>query len=78
MYPGQMYPLPQLNPGGSRTLLHQVSLTPSSSFYQNLGVQSPTIPGQVDMWKNADVPRSDVPLLQSNLVVQNPTTPWSV
>ena len=27
----------------------------------NQVVQSPTTPGQFDMWKNADVPRSDVP-----------------
>ena len=27
----------------------------------NLVVQSPTTPGQFDMWKNADIPRSDVP-----------------
>ena len=27
----------------------------------NLVVQSPTTPGQFAMWKNADVPRSDVP-----------------
>ena len=39
-------------------------------------VQSPTTPGEYDMWKNADIPRSDVPQLpQLNLVVQIPTTP---
>ena len=27
----------------------------------NLVVQSPTTPGQFDMWKNADIPRSKVP-----------------
>ena len=31
------------------------------------------------MWQNADVPRSDVPPLphKSNLVVENPTTPYT-
>ena len=38
-------------------------------------VQSPTTPCQFDMWKNEDVPRSDVPFPQSNLVVHSPTTP---
>ena len=34
-------------------------------------------PGQFDMWQNADIPRSEVPLTpcKSNLVVQRPTTP---
>ena len=42
----------------------------------NIMVQSPTTPGQFDMSKNADVLRSDVPLLyQLNLVVKSPTTP---
>ena len=42
----------------------------------NLVVQSPITPGQFDMWKNADIPRSDVtPLPQWNLVEQSPTTP---
>ena len=36
-------------------------------------VQSPTTPGQLNMWNNADIPRSDVPL-QSNLVIQSTTT----
>ena len=27
----------------------------------NLVVQSPSTPGEFDMWKNADVPRSDIP-----------------
>ena len=41
-----------------------------------LVVQSPTTLCQLNMWQNADIPRSDVtPLPQSNLVVQNPTTP---
>ena len=47
--------------------------------HSNLVVQSPTTPGQFDMWKNANVPSSDVPpLLQSHLVVQSPTTPGHV
>ena len=37
----------------------QVRCTPSPQL--NQVVQSPTTPGQFDMWKNADVPRSDVP-----------------
>ena len=38
-------------------------------------LQSTTTPGEFDMWKNADLPRSDVPSHLSNLVVQSTTTP---
>ena len=40
-------------------------------------VQSPTIPGQFDMWQNADVPSWGVtiPCCSSNLVVQSTITP---
>ena len=54
-----------------KALLHQVSLTcqrmqmyPGQMYlprYSNWVVQSTTTPGEFDMWKNADVPRSDVP-----------------
>ena len=37
----------------------QVRCTPPPE--PNLVVQSPSTPGQFDMWKNADIPRSDVP-----------------
>ena len=57
-YPGQMYPLPQLNlVVWSTTTPVQFDPLPQS----NVVVQSPTTPGQFDMWKNADVPMSDVP-----------------
>ena len=40
-------------------------------------VQSPTIPGQFDMWQNVDVPSwgVTVPHCSSNLVVQSTITP---
>ena len=44
----------QTYPGQMQPHLHH----PHSS---NLVLQSPTTPCQFDMWKNADVPRSDVP-----------------
>ena len=51
-------PLPQLNlVVQSPTTPDQFDPLPKS----NLVVQSPNTPGQLDMWKNADVPRSDVP-----------------
>ena len=71
MYPGQMYsPPPSIEPSGTEPLLHHVSLTcgrmqaypgqmytPSSL---NPVLQSCTTPCQFDMWKNTDVPRSEV------------------
>ena len=56
MYPAQMYPLPQWH------LVVQSPTTPGHVDplpQWNLVLQSPTTPGQFDMWKNADIPRSD-------------------
>ena len=46
-----------------KALLHQVSLTLPPLPQLNLVVQSPTTPGEFDMWQNAHIPRSDVPPL---------------
>ena len=69
--PSSDVPPPTISPSGTepyytRSVCHveecvctQVRCTPSPQW--NLVVQSPTTPGQFDMWKNADIPRSDVP-----------------
>ena len=87
-YPGQMYTPHSLNPVLQSCLLHHVSLicgqnadVPRSDVLfplpqLNLVVKSPTTPCQFDMWKNADVPRSDIhPLTNWTSVVQRPTAP---
>ena len=74
MYPGQVYPHPPLiKLSGTEPYYTRVSLPcgrmqiyPGQMYPPklNLVVQSTTTPGQFDMWKNADIPRSDVhPLL---------------
>ena len=67
-----------------RALLHHVSLTCGRvQTYQGqictpcqstLVLQSPTTPCQFDMWKHADIPRSDVSPCSLHLVLQSPTT----
>ena len=37
-------------------------------------LQSTTTPGEIDMWRNADIPRADI-LPQLNLVLWSTTTP---
>ena len=50
---------------------------PTSSPQLNLMVQRPTAPGQFDMWKNGDIPWSDIlsPSLNWTQCLQSPTTP---
>ena len=50
---------------------HVIYTIPQST----LVAQSPTIPCRFDMWKHADIPRSDVSPCSLHLVLHSPTTP---
>ena len=71
-----------------RALLHHVSLTCGrvqtypgqicTPCQSTLVLQSPTTPCQFDMWKHADIPRSDVSPCSLHLVLQSPYYTMSV
>ena len=53
---------PSIEPSGTEPY-YTGQFDPLPLDQSNIVVQSPTTPGQLDMWKNADVPRSVYPSL---------------